>query len=124
MTRKKRGSAVLETAQGRLAGLKSIDPEPNYGPNMKQADYEALITSFQARLNLYNQHSAERDQEQNDLDAEEKVLGDWNKRYLSATGAQFGVDSNEYEAVGGTRTSERKKAKPKGSGGATPAPKP
>lgn len=44
--------------------------------------------------------------------------GGWSKRWLAATGAKFGTDSNEYEAVGGTRTSERKKKKPKGSGGA------
>jgi len=57
------------------------------------------------------------DQEQNDLDAEEKVVADLSKRWLAATGARFGVDSNEYEAMGGTRLSERKKPKAKGSGG-------
>ena len=116
MGRKKRGSAVLETARKRLAGLKSLDVTVDFGPNMKQADYEGIIDSFQTRLDNYNQHSAELDQEQNGVDAEEGALNDWNKRFLSATGARFGLDSNEYEAVGGTRSSERKKPKRGGSG--------
>lgn len=124
MARKKRTSTVLEVAQRRLAGLKSLDGDPDYGSNMKRSDFETLITGLSNRLNLYNQHSAELDQEQNDLDAEEKIVGDWSKRWLAATGAKFGTDSNEYEAVGGTRTSERKKKKPKGSGGTGGAPKP
>ncbi len=39
------------------------------------------------------------------------------KRYLAATGAQSGWDSSEYEAVGETRQSGRKKPVRKGTGG-------
>jgi hypothetical protein len=117
MGRKKRGSAVLETARKRFAGLKSIDPPANFGPGMTEADYEARITGFQNRLDGYNEHSAALDQEQTELDAEEDVLNDWNKRYLAAGGARFGTDSKEYEALGGTRQSDRKKPKRGGSGG-------
>ena len=42
---------------------------------------------------------------------------------LAAVGAKYGTDSSEYEMVGGTRLSERKKPKAKGSGGTAP-PKP
>jgi hypothetical protein len=120
--RNERGSAVLETARKRLAGLKSIDPAPDYGPNMKEADYEGVITGFQNRLDTYNEHSAELDQEQTEVDAEEDALNDWNKRFLAATGARFGTDSKEYEAVGGKRLSDRKKPKRGGSesGSGTP----
>src|SRR5258707_212703 len=124
MARKKRTSTVLEVSQRRLAGLKSVGKDFDLGSDMKQSDFEARITGLSGRLNLYNQHSAALDQEQNDLDAEEKVVADLSKRWLAATGARFGVDSNEYEAVGGTRTSERKKKKPKGSGGTGSTPKP
>lgn len=116
MGRKKRGSAVLETARKRLAGLKSIDPAVNFGPNMTEQDYEGIITAFQNRLDTYNEHSAELDQEQSEVDTEEDVLNDWNKRYLSAGGARFGTDSKEYEALGGTRLSDRKKPKRGGAG--------
>ena len=47
-----------------------------------------------------------------------------NKRVLSAVEAHFGPDSSEYEAVGGTRLSERKRPTPKAPGGGTPAPTP
>ena len=46
--------------------------------------------------------------------AEESELNDWNRRVLSAVEAQFGPDSSEYEMVGGTRKSERKKPSKKG----------
>jgi hypothetical protein len=47
----------------------------------------------------------------------EQVLADWNQRILVAVKAQYGPDSSEFELVGGTRRSERKKPKrgPKGS---------
>jgi hypothetical protein len=35
---------------------------------------------------------------------------------LSAGEGQYGADSSEYEALGGTRTSDRKKRTPKGGG--------
>jgi hypothetical protein len=124
MARKKRTSPVIEVAQRRLAGLKSIDTEFDLGADMTKADFERRITGLINRLNLYNQHSAELDQEQNDLNKEEKITADWSKRWLAATGAKFGTDSNEYEAVGGTRTSERKKGKRGGSGDTGGTPKP
>ena len=46
---------------------------------------------------------------QNDLETAEIALRDKNKRALSAVEAQFGSDSSEYEQVGGTRQSERKR---------------
>jgi len=53
--------------------------------------------------------------------AEESELNDWNRRVLSAVEAQFGPDSSEYEMVGGTRKSERKKPSKKAPvGGSTP----
>jgi len=42
MTRKRRTSAVLETAQHRLAGLKSITPTPDFGGNL-DAPWAALV---------------------------------------------------------------------------------
>ncbi len=69
---------------------------------------------------------AELDQEQNDLEAAEVALREQNRRVLSAVEAQFGPDSSEYEQVGGTRQSERKRGTKKaaagGSGSPTPGP--
>lgn len=120
MARKRRASQVLETARQRLAGLKSINPEPNFGDALTVAAYDTKISAFDTKLDTYNQHLAALDDEQNAVDADEKDLRDWNRRMLSAGEARYGGDSSEYEAIGGTRTSERKKPTRKGSGGSTP----
>jgi hypothetical protein len=41
-------------------------------------------------------------------------------RMLAAIGARYGTDSSEYEMVGGTRTSERKRSPRKAGGSSTP----
>ena len=123
MARLRRTSSVLETARQRLAGLKSISPAPNFGPGLTVEGYEAKANSVDTRLNGYNQKVAALDDEQNALDGEEAELQDLNRRALSAVEAQFGPDSSEYEMVGGTRTSERKRPTRKGPGG-TPPPTP
>lgn len=57
------------------------------------------------------------DELQNDLAAAERLANDKSKRILSATEATYGPDSNEYEMVGGTRLSDRKKRISKKGGG-------
>lgn len=122
MARAKRSSPVLEAARRRIAGLKSIS-SPAFGANMTTAMYEQKADALDARINGYNQMLSAADAELNGIEADEGELNDLNKRYLAATGAQYGTDSSEYEAVGGTRLSERKKPTRKGSGG-TPPPTP
>lgn len=119
MARLKRKSTVLETARQRLAGLKSITPPPNYGPNLQLSDYEQEINDFSAKIDRYNSMLATLDALHNEIDADERNLRVKNTRMLSATEGQYGPDSSEYEQVGGTRTSERarsgsKKAPSKG----------
>ena len=61
------------------------------------------------------------DQLQNEFQAEEAELNEMNRRFLSAGEAHYGPDSSEYEMLGGTRKSERKRPKRKGgTGGTTP----
>jgi hypothetical protein len=58
---------------------------------------------------------------QNELDEAEAHINDKSKRMLGATGAQYGPNSSEYEQVGGTRSSDRKRpTKKKPGGGQTP----
>ena len=124
MARLRRTSSVLETARQRLAGLKSITPAPDFGAALTVAGFEAAITDVNGELSSYNQNTAALDDQQNRLETKEATLNDLNKRMLSAAEAHFGPDSSEYEAVGGTRLSERKRPTPKGTGGGTPPPKP
>ena len=132
MARIKRKSAVVEAASKRLAGLKAIE-NPNFGDNLTEAIYTAKINAVSARLDAYNQKLAEIDEEQNELEREESELNELSRRFLAAAEAQHGPDSSEYEMLGGTRTSDRKKptkksggssgtGDPSGIGGATGAP--
>ena len=124
MARLKRTSPVLEAARKRLSGLKGIDPPANLGVNLTEAIYTAKIDSVSTRLDAYNQKIAELDQLQNDLQQEEAELNDLNRRILSAGEAVYGPDSSEYEMLGGTRKSERKKPGKKsgGTGGSSSTP--
>lgn len=119
MARAKRKSAVLETARTRRTGLNSITKPIDFGANTTKAAYDGIITAFETRLNAYNQKVAELDDEQNGIDEDERELAQWNKRILSAGEASFGSDSSEYELLGGTRTSERKRPARKGGSGST-----
>lgn len=116
MARAKRSSTVLETARKRLAGLKSITPAPDFGPNLKLDDYEQEINAFSARLDDYNGAVSTLDQLKNELEGLEAKLRDKNKRMLSAAEAHYGPDSSAYEQAGGTRDSERKRSTKKSSG--------
>jgi hypothetical protein len=116
MARQRRSSSVLETARQRLAGLKSIQPAPNFGSNLSVADYGQKIEDLSDELDGYNAQLAALDEWQNKIDAKEDALNDWNKRMLSATGAQYGSDSSEYEMAGGKRASERSRTTRKGPG--------
>ena len=125
MPRARRKSSVLETARERLNGLKTITPKPNLGPNLAPDSFEAAVTGFTSRLDTYNQHVADLDQEQNELEAAEAQLREQNRRILSAVEAQYGPDSSEYEKVGGKRQSEIKRGTPKKkTGGGTPSTTP
>lgn len=126
MARARRSSSVLDTARQRLAGLKAFDSAPNLGPALSLAAYDQEITTFATSLNTYNERLAALDQLQNSLEAAEASLRDKNKRMLSAVEAQFGADSSEYEQVGGTRTSERKRptGRPPAAAGSGSPPSP
>jgi hypothetical protein len=61
MARRKRKSAALETARRRLAGLNSIDPEPNFGPQLTKVILKGKADALEARLAGYNQMLSEAD---------------------------------------------------------------
>lgn len=117
MSRPKRSSAVLEAARQRLAGIKSITPPPTLGPNLNLDNFEQDILNFDTNLNKYNETIALLDQMRNDINAEEKQLRVTSRRVLAAIEAQYGPDSNQYGAGGGTRTSDRKQPARKQSSG-------
>ena len=113
---------MLEITRQRLAGLKSFKTPPDFGPNLTVAGYEAKSKSVSDKLDAYNQSLATSDQLQNEFQAEEAELNELNRRFLSAGEAHYGPDSSEYEMLGGTRKSERKRPTRKGGGGGNKPP--
>lgn len=118
MVRRKKTSAILETARQRFAGLKQIDVNIDLGPGMKASEYEADITELSDIEDELNGAYAAIEEIQTRYGAKELSLRDKNRRILSAVEARFGPDSAEYEMCGGTRQSERKRpGRKSGSGG-------
>jgi hypothetical protein len=115
MARKKRSSSMLTKAENRAIGLEEIDPPLNFGPNNNLATLKTSISKTKKLLESYNMKLSELDVVQNDLADSEAELRNLCSTLLSAAGALYGKDSNEYELAGGTRTSERKSSarKPK-----------
>jgi len=108
MARKKRTSKVLEIARQRLAGLKKITPKPELG-NITVETYEAEVNGFTTEQDAYNGELAQLDERTNRLDTRERQLADLSQRVLAAVKGQYGPDSSEFEQVGGTRRSDRKR---------------
>lgn len=109
MGRMKRKSTIIEKASKRLAGLKAIDPTMDFGGGLTVAGFEAQLNSTRAMLDDYNQKMTVLDDLLNSLVKNEKELTAQYTRTLSAVAARFGKDSSQYEQIGGTRSSERKK---------------
>ena len=107
--RRKRTSEVLEIARQKLAGLRQIQPKPNFGPVMSEEAYAAEIEAFGNELDSYNGDIAAVDDKSNRLDGLEQRLADFNQRITSAIRMQFGPDSSELELVGVVRRSDRKR---------------
>lgn len=108
MGRVKRTSKVLEKAQARLAGIKSVDPVLDLGSGLTATSFDTIVSAVQTKLAEYNQTLATVDEKYNALIAAEKTLGDMSERILAGVAARFGKDSTQYEQAGGVRKSERK----------------
>ncbi|MCL5028874.1 MAG: hypothetical protein M1480_07615 [Bacteroidetes bacterium] len=119
---KKGPSDVVDNSKKKLDAMikidaklkeESSDAEPvNYGSKKEPL----TTTELAAQLKLYDSINTEYDQAmnavsavQNRMEAVENTLKEMNKMILSSAVGEFGDDSDEYEALGGTRKSDRKK---------------
>ena len=82
--------------------------------------YQGVANDTATIEDSHNQLAAQMDDSSNRYDAQENLMADWNRRVLSAVEAQYGPDSSEYEMVGGTRKSERKRPSKKTGSGSAP----
>lgn len=125
MARPPATAAVLEITRKRLAGLKACKTKPTLGAELSPESIEADMAVIATKIAARDEAKAALDQMQNEIERLVTALNDKNTRILAGVGAQLGKDSDEYELVGGTRTSERKRPGPRKLGGdGTPPPKP
>ncbi|MBS1794363.1 MAG: hypothetical protein JSS81_10945 [Acidobacteria bacterium] len=107
----------VRLAQQRVDGMVSVDERLDLGNGVSVETVKAAIKRVTDGISEYNSLLAEADERSNDIDRDLKALVDLSARILSGTEFKFGRDSNEYEMVGGTRLSDRKKSGPKGPRG-------
>lgn len=106
MAYKRRSSTVVDQANQRLIGIKQISPTPTFPAGISIAATEQKKQDIEALLLQYNSLLAQADQVLDRIVDGEKELRGMNTKLLTAVGLLYGKDSPEYEAAGGTRTSE------------------
>jgi hypothetical protein len=109
MAYKRRASTVVEQTNQRLIGINQISPAPTFPAGLSVAATEQKKQVIEALLTQYNGLLAQADQVLDKIVDGEKELRTLNTKLLTAIGLIYGKDSPEYEAAGGTRTSETKK---------------
>jgi hypothetical protein len=110
MSRKRKTtSPAITDGEQKIAGMKSIDPVLDLGNEVTVAEGETLLIETRAALENYNTSLAVADGLRNVFNEKERELLAFNKKVLPAGGLKFGFDSSEYEKLGGTRDSERKR---------------
>ncbi len=117
MSRAKKTSKIVEEANVRVAGIKSIDPILDLGNGLTVQEFELEIETTAKALEEYNTSLSTADEKLNVYKQKEKALKAVHERMLLAVAVKFGKDSNEYEKAGGTKKSARKKS-------VKPTPKP
>ncbi len=111
MVRSKKRSEVIIQAQRRLAGMKSINEQLDFGNGCSTATIEAKLDETRSKLELYNKILAQATAAINDFERCEKELANLSKKVLLGAAMQFDKESDEYEMVGGVRPSDRKRPK-------------
>lgn len=109
MARRKRDSKWLSVLHQRIAGLKSIDENLDFGGGVSVETLTRMHATLAANLARYNQLLSEADAALNTIGDLELQARDLAERALTGVATRYGKDSSEYEQVGGTRKSERKK---------------
>ena len=106
MAYRRRSSTVVDQANQRLIGIKQISPAPTLPAGLSITATEQKKQAIEALLTQYNGLLAQADIVLDQIVDGEKELRGMSTKLLTAIGLLYGKDSPEYEAVGGTRTSE------------------
>lgn len=113
MTRRKRGSKMLERAERRYASLRSLGTVLDLGNGLTLDAFNAQIATVRERLIHYNTALSTIDKAYNDVLSAEQQLGAFAESMLLGVAVRYGKNSDEYEMAGGVRRPERRRRKPK-----------
>lgn len=115
--RRKQETEEMRELKQKIAGMRSIDVNFDAGSGVTLVQAETILGDAEGALGDYNEEIARCDEKDNVFKDKVKIIRAFNKKVLPATGLKYGTDSSQYEQMGGTRESERKKpvrkAKPK-----------
>jgi hypothetical protein len=109
MPRPKKKSTVLPNATKRLSGMRSIDPQLDFGGGFSNAAFAALIAQVDTDLDAYNTLLSKLDEAYNAFEASEKELSNFSGKMLANVAIRYDKDSSEYEMAGGVRRRDRKR---------------
>lgn len=107
MSRKKRISRILEKAQLRAAGLKSIVPNIQFGEDYRLETMIESIEQLRNKIDVYNTALSVVDSSKAEIEDMEKNLSQLSEKMLMVVAIKYGKDSREYEMAGGVRSSDR-----------------
>ncbi|MEH2356554.1 hypothetical protein [Nostoc sp.] len=107
MSRKKRTSRVLEKAQLRSAGLKSIVPSVKFDEDYSLERLVGSIDQLRGKIDVYNTALSVVDSSKTEIEEMEKNLSQLSEKMLMVVAIKYGKDSREYEMAGGVRYSDR-----------------
>jgi uncharacterized protein YoxC len=109
MPRLKRSSTVLDKAERRAAGLKSISSSLDLGNGLTIETFNELIQDMQDKLEAYNMALSAVDAAHSKVEEVERSLRNLSEHMLLGVAVKYGKNSVEYEMAGGTRKSDRKR---------------
>jgi hypothetical protein len=110
MPRPKKKSVALPDAAKRLSGMRSIDPNLDFGNGYSNFAFEALIKQVEMTLDVYNTLLSKLDEAYSAFEAAERELAKFSGKMLANVAIRYDKDSNEYVMAGGVRPSKRKRS--------------
>ena len=109
MARLRKSDAIAE-AEALIAALGPMESKLDFGKSLTLAAYIAKTDATRALLANLNTLIAQLESARNAFTQGEDELIGMSRRMRNGLLVQFGPNSDELEAVGGIRTSERKRA--------------
>lgn len=101
----------FDKAKARLAALKGINPNLDLGNGLAISSYASAIDAYSGFLGQYNTALSTVDDLYNKCNSALAQVNDLSERMLTGVASKYGKNSSEYEMAGGTRKTEKKKAK-------------